>query len=90
MEGSNITKPLFYVLDDGLCLVEKRHMVDTKNPYSKNEVFHRHSIWIVVCTVGKGTLIGEEILLQPNREEYYEYKVTVYSYMKLVNCIKTI
>lgn len=77
MEGPIKEKPYFYVLDDGLCKVEKQLLVETKNPYSKDEVFHKRSKWITICTIGHGTLIGEEILLQPNREEFYEFKVTV-------------
>lgn len=77
MEGPIKKKPYFYVLDHGICKVEKRLVVETKNPFNKNEVFHQRVKWVPICMIGTGTLVGEEILLQPNRQEHYEYKVTV-------------
>lgn len=86
MEGPITKKPYFYVLDHGICKVEKRLVIDMKNPFRNEEVFHQRIKWIPICTIGNGTLIGEEILIQPHRQEHYEYKVTVNPSLGYLNC----
>lgn len=68
--------PIFYVIESGECKVEKMMSIDVRHPFNK-ELIRKEQRWVTVCHIAPGTIVGEEILLQPDGEEVYEYKVTV-------------
>lgn len=77
MEGQKPTQPIIYVLEAGECKVERKFVTSLYHPFNKGEIVQQKVGWVTLCNIGPGTIIGEEILLQENGEEVYEYRVTV-------------
>lgn len=76
-EGRLVANPKLYLIETGECKLEKRYDVEIRNPLNTSEVVDRETHWLTICTVGPGTLIGEEILERKRNEECYDYRVTV-------------
>ena len=72
IEGNpNTANPKLFALQHGECVVEKTLPSDMSTPNVKGRV---HNEAAQIAVVGRGMLIGEEIL-QPHRS--YEYSVKV-------------
>jgi len=72
LEGNpNTVNPKFFALQHGECVVEKTLPSDASTPNDKTRVHHDLA---QIAVVGRGMLIGEEVL-QPHRS--YEYNVKV-------------
>ena len=78
-EGVIVKQPKLYLIEHGECKLEKKHIVQIANPLDKKDIISSQAHWLTICTVGPGTLLGEEVLEYPKSKEQYEYRVTVTS-----------
>lgn len=76
-EGVVVKQPKLFLIEHGECLVERKHEIKILNPLNKKEVISSQVRWLPICTVGPGTLLGEEVLFCPKGEEKYENRVRV-------------
>lgn len=76
-EGVIVKQPKLYLIEYGECKLEKMHKIPITNPLNKREVISTQTHWLPICTVGPGTLLGEEILEYRKSKEHYDYRVTV-------------
>ena len=77
-EGQEYPNPKLYLIEHGTCKIQKKFNIEIKNPLNRDQKLHTQTHWLTLCTVGPGTLLGEETLLQENKKEQYEYRTIVY------------
>lgn len=91
-ENKLVHNPKLYLIESGECRLEKKYDLEIRNPLNPKEVLSREAHWLTICTVGPGTLLGEEVLEYKRNEECYDYRVTVYSIRTLIElnliCLK--
>lgn len=86
-EGVIVKEPKLFLIEYGECIIERRHELTVTHPLRRKEIISKQVCWLPICTVGPGTLLGEEILFYKRHEEKYENRVRV---MELSYEIRTI
>lgn len=76
-EGIIVKQPKLYLIEFGECVIERKHVVKILNPLDKKDVITSKVHWIPICTVGPGTLLGEEVLDYKRSQERYDNRVRV-------------
>lgn len=66
-----------YILTEGELIVEKRVDISSQDPYRKTLKLQDSIHWLAICSIGPGSLVGEELLLEENINEEYEFRTTV-------------
>lgn len=69
--------PKIYVIEQGELKIEKKVEIVVQDPYQKKAIPHVETHWVRISTIQDGALFGEEILLENNEEEAYQYRITV-------------